>query len=507
MNSLEIVSPKAVGEPYARYEYTASGSGGPSRGRQDDSEPLIELGLVRDLARFVLNAIRRRRLAASLILTAFIAAGVLAVFLLPRQYYSETKLLADRNVVMPLLGNPSRSLPTEADTPTRLAYELIMTRENLLGLAAATNLLEESKKSRPLLSRIRRSVRDFVKGPLTPAEELEEVIWALRTRMNIQVAEGTIIIGNVWNSPELAYKITEEAQRRFLAERQAQELALITGSISILEQRAADVAKDITFMLDSLSKQRAALTPEESRAILAPIRRAQPNPELLATQASLEATTRAIADLEVFRNRRLAELQSSLADLRNSFGVAHPQVQNTEEQIRAMATESPQLVQLRAEERRLRDQVIRLGGGVVALGDGNADQTLASMALRNMEGSRIDSIVQEKQAYGRSRLRIALSSYQGLLERLDAARIELQTVRATFSFKYGVLISAAIPKDPINVKPLVLVAGSIMVGLLMAVFTVVALDLAGGRILESWQIERTVGLPVLGEARLALPSK
>jgi capsular polysaccharide biosynthesis protein len=36
----------------------------------------------------------------------------------------------------------------------------------------------------------------------------------------------------------------------------------------------------------------------------------------------------------------------------------------------------------------------------------------------------------------------------------------------------------------------------------MAVFTAVAMDILSGRVHESWQIERTLGLPVLGEAPL-----
>jgi uncharacterized protein involved in exopolysaccharide biosynthesis len=473
----------------------------------DASEPLVDLGLMRDLWQYVLHACRRRKGVVVSVALAFIAAGVLSVVLLPRKYYAETKLLADRNVVMPLLGNPSRRLPNEADTPTRLAAELIMNRDNLLGIVAATDLVKEAELHRPLLGRAKRWVKAIVLKPLTPEEELEELVWTLRTSMHVNVGDGTVTIGATWSDPNLAYRIVLSAQQSFLEERQTQEIALIAGSISILEKAAGEIATDISQTFDSLSQQRAALTPRDSRALTSS-RITRPNIELLAAQSKLDATTRSIDDLEQFRNRRLGELQSTLAEQRNTYGTAHPQVENTQQMIRSLSTDSPQLLQLRRDEQQQRAEVARLGGAEALTSPiANSDQLLAAAALRSLEGMRSDSIIQEKQQYGRSKLRIALTSYQGLLERLEDARMELQTVRATFQFKYGVLIPAAVPKKSISIHPAIVLVGALMLGAFMAVFTAVALDLTGGRVNEAWQIERTLGLPVLGQASVARLSR
>jgi len=467
-----------------------------------NSDALVDLGLVRDLTTFVWHACRRRRRLAILVFVAFVVAGVLSVLLLPSRYYTETKLLADRNVVMPLLGNPGRKINPEADTPTRLAAELILNHDNMKAIVVSADLVREMERTRSLAGRIRQKVRALVSKPSTEEEQLEDMIWTLRSRMNVQVGDGTVIIGAIWTDPNLAFRIVQAAQQSFLEERQAQELALITGSIAILEKSAAEVGNDITGALDSLSRERTALTPAESRPLLATTRRARPNVELLAAQSSLDATVRAISDLEQFRSRRLEELQSKLAEQRNTYGAAHPQIESTEQLIRSMLTDSPQLAQLRRDEQQYRAQIARLGGSPSASSAPVGDQFLAAAALRSIEGMRSDSIIQEKQQYGRSRLRIAIASFQALLERLDAARMELQTVRATFQFKYGVLIPAAVPREPASIKPSVVVGGAILVGLLMAVFTAVAMDILSGRVLEAWQIERALGLPVLGEAPL-----
>lgn len=503
MTSLQNIPPRGVAEvrSYREHEMLVASSMGSGRG--PESEPLIDLNLVRDLLKFALHACRRHKKAALSVVGAFVLAAALSQLILSKKYYTEAKLLADRNVVMPLLGNPGRRMSDEADTPTRLAPEMILTRENLEKVIETTDLLRSTERKQSQMGRIRSRIRETLQGPLTPAERLEEFVWRLRSSMNVAVADGTVVIGTVWSDPDDALKIVSATQDLFLKERQAQEVSLVAGSISILEQRALDVQKDITAMLDTLSKQRVALTPDEMRLFPSTSRVSTyqgPSAELVVAQSRLEATSRALTDAEQFRNRRLAELQATLSEQQNVYGPAHPLVENTAQSIRVLQSEPAELAQLRREVEEQRMAVARLtrssGGG----GGNGADESLAAAALRNFATVRVDSIVQEKQQYGRSRLRIALSSYQALLERLEAARIELLTVRATFQFKYGVLIPATVPKQPMGTSAAIIIAVATIVGCALAVMTAIALDLASGRVLEPWQIGRVIGLPVLGEA-------
>ncbi len=484
---------------------TSRTGGGPSSDQHED--PLIDLALARDLFRFVWNACRRHPLVVGAVLAAFVSAGVLGAVLLPRKYYTETKLLADRNVVMPLLGNPGRPR-TEEDSPTRMAYDLIMSRENLLRIANETDLIRETAKHRSLLSRAKRRVRVILSGPVTADQEVDEVLWSLRTSMNVQVGEGTVTIGAAWRDPKLALMIVEAAQKHYMNDRQGEELALITGTIAILEKSAGEVGRDINRMLDSLGKQRAQIAPEEARGLMlpGPVAGRVASVEFLMAQSKLESTLRAISDLEQSRIRRLSELQTLLTEQRITYGAEHPQIESTQQLIKSNSVESPQLAQLRLDEQRLRAQVMQLGSSGAGGASSSNEMSFNAIALRNLASMRVDSIVQEKQTYGRSRLRIAMASYQALLERLDGARIELETVRATFAFKYSVLIPASMPLGAIGKTPLLMIVGGVILGTLLAVLTAVALDLVGRRVLEAWQIERMVGLPVLGEAPLALKS-
>ncbi len=91
-----------------------------------------------------------------------------------------------------------------------------------------------------------------------------------------------------------------------------------------------------------------------------------------------------------------------------------------------------------------------------------------------------------------------MNQYESVLERTASAKIELTVSQAAFKYRYTVIRPAEIPKDPIkpNLKRILIAgfAASLIVGLLAAV----GKDLLSNRILEAWQIERQLGLPVLG---------
>jgi uncharacterized protein involved in exopolysaccharide biosynthesis len=461
----------------------------------------VDIALLRELLGFALHAVVRRRRAAAASFASTLAAALLALAVLPRSDYTETKLLADKNLVMPALSNPQRKMPTESDTPTRLASEAIMNHTNLAAIVNSTDLVSHYRDNQSLATRAKDWLtRPFSKEP-TREELVDGLVWTLDKQMFVKVGDGTVTIGVTWPDPNMAFRIVHAAQENFMEERHTQELALITESIAILEKNASEVQTEIMTTLDSMARVRESVSPREQSPLLSALRRSAPSGEVVSTQSRLEATLRTIADIEQFRNRRLAELQATLADQRNTYGAAHPQIENTQQLIRSLLADSPQLTQLRNEEQQLRRKLSELGASPSATaGASAADPLLAAAALRSLDRIRTDSLVLEKQQYSRSRLRLAVSSYQQLLERLDAARIELQTARATFKYKYGVLVPAQLPSRPVSPRAMIVLVGGLFLATMLALFTAVGLDLASGQVLETWQIQRSLGLPVLGEA-------
>jgi uncharacterized protein involved in exopolysaccharide biosynthesis len=465
-----------------------------------DGEALFNIAFARDLIAFAIGAVRRRRRIVLATFTGTLAMAMLALVFLPRSYEASVKLLAERNLVLPVLSNPRRNLPREEDTPTRLANEAILNRSNLVAIVNAAGLAKQWSLSRPLAGRIKDRVTTLVFGPPKPEAITDALVGMLSRRLWVATTDGTVTIGVTWPDRNMTYRIVQSAQENFFEDRHAEELALISESISILEQHASDVNQDIRSSLDSMSRVRASLPGVDARPFVASIRRAAPAPAVMTAQSRLEAVRRTIIDLEQFRSRRLAELQATLADQRNAFGSAHPAIENTQQMIRALGTDSPQLVQLRREEEELRVSLAQMGADASGPSAGsNTDPVMAMAALRGLERLQRDSVLNERLQYARSRLKMAVSSYEDLLSRIDAARIELETAGAAFKFKYGVISPAELPRSAVSPRPSRVLVGGFVLAIFLSVFVAVGLDIAAGRVQERWQVSRSIGLPVLAE--------
>ena len=218
--------------------------------------------------------------------------------------------------------------------------------------------------------------------------------------------------------------------------------------------------------------------------------------EAAGLQAMLTAKRQAIADLEEFRNKRMAELQTQLAEQKSTFGAAHPVIASTQQAIAALSVESPQLTALRREERSLVAQLARKGIEPDVVAPSRPLEPLVLPVVR-ADADTVDARV----SYVQSRLRLAVSAYGDLLDRLDGARIELETARAAFKYRYRVLDPVKVPKKPLKPNVPVFLGGGLVLAVLLGVAAAVTTELASGRVLEAWQVERQLGLPVLAVIR------
>jgi uncharacterized protein involved in exopolysaccharide biosynthesis len=86
-----------------------------------------------------------------------------------------------------------------------------------------------------------------------------------------------------------------------------------------------------------------------------------------------------------------------------------------------------------------------------------------------------------------------------MLERIEGARMELDTVKAAFKYRYSIITPPLMPKKPLKPNPLLVIAAGLLGGAMFAVFGAVVVDLRSGKVLERWQIERVLGVPVVSE--------
>jgi uncharacterized protein involved in exopolysaccharide biosynthesis len=468
-----------------------------------DSADLFDYELIRDYLGFALRSFRRHRVLAVGSFLAVVVVSALALAALPKTYHTETKILAERNQVMPALGNPSRAIPQDADAPTRAASEIILRRDNLVALIKQTDLLDQWDATRAPASRAKDAALRLFQGAPDDEARIDALAGLLEKRLKVETGEGTVTIGIDWPNAQMAFRLVEAAQQNFLEARHAMEVSTIAEAISILEGHAANVRESIYGELEELKRLREAHAKNLPISVIvrtpAQAGRSQAEQDLAQVRVMLVAKRRAIADLEDFRARRLQELQSQLAEQKTTYAAAHPIVVNTEQQISALGRESPQIAQLRREEQELLRDYARQGGKQDELNGTAAPLPRLPEGVRDVKHAAPDPQDDEATDYEKTRLRIAVNKYEELLGRIEAARIELDTARAAFKYRYSIVRPAQVPKHAEKPNPVVMILGGVMGGFLLALCLCLLKDVARGRFVERWQIERWLKVPVLAE--------
>jgi uncharacterized protein involved in exopolysaccharide biosynthesis len=455
---------------------------------------------------FTARSIQRHRwLCLGIFLSvAVMGSGLAASW--PRTYHVRTKILAQRNQVMASLGNPHRVVPTESDAPTRAASETVLRRDNLVSLVKQTNLVDNWDAKRVPLLRLKDRVVRIFRGPTSDEDKLEALILLLERRLKVTTGEGTVEISIDWPNDQMAYQLVEAAQQNFLEARHVTEVSTIEEAISILEAHADNVHGAIERTLVEIEKLSTGSVKQTTTVKSHPLGsnlglgEAAPEQELKQIKFLLRAKRRAITDLEEFRQKRLAELQNQLAEQKVVYSDQHPVIVDTQQRIAALNQESPQITQLKADEQELLAEARRRGakGDLDSLTDGPVAKASRSETTPSAPSVRL-SEDSPQLAYAREQLRIASDTYQDILLRIDGARIELDTSRAAFKYRYSVINPAQFPKQPDKPNVFMMVVASIVGGLVLAVIAAFVQDHRKGRLIEAWQVERLLGIPLLAE--------
>jgi uncharacterized protein involved in exopolysaccharide biosynthesis len=426
-------------------------------------------------------------------------AGVLGWRASPKTYRVQTKLLAQRNQVIANLSNPRRAIPDSADSPTKAASETVLRRDNLISVIHQTSLMKAWRESRPPLLRLKDSLMDGIRGPTSEEDRIDALVAMLEKRLTVQVGDGNVIIAVEWPDPQSAYRIVETAEQNFLEARHVAEVSSIAEAISILEGHAANVREEILGALEQEQKKaRPAVASDAPEPKPAPLK---DNQELTQLKVMLVAKRRAIKDLDEFRLRRLGEMQARLAELKATYADTHPLVIDAKQAIAQLQEPSPQITALKAQEAELLRGFLRRGGKMSDLDRPDAPVSLPQETTQRARVLHAEPSQDAVGEYSRSQLKFAIENYQSLLERIDGARIELDTARAAFKYRYTVVTPAQMPKKPVKPNPVAIIAGSAIAGLFLAIFAAAVADVRSGLLLERWQVERALGLPVIGELK------
>ncbi len=494
--------PRPQGDPGATAPAPAAGD--PSL-RPHLPDDLFDYALVRDAVGFTLRSVRRHRWLAGATALLVLAAAASSLWLLPSRWQVQARLLAQKNPVMWTLSNPLMPRPFDWDTPSRAARETVLRRDNLVALCRQTDFVDKYLATRAPAVRAWQWLRDRVGTPKSKDELLEDLVDTLQDRLWVDVgADGVVTITFEWSNRDIAYQMVQAALNNFLDIRHSQEAAMVGETIAILEVHAAKMKRQIDQGVDELRAKEALYGHPGPRAAprgaaaVAP--RAADSDEVAGLRAMLAVKRRTLADLLEFRQQRLVEQQAQLAKLQAVYAEQHPDVVAARQNLEALSGPSPQINQLQDDVSNLEKDIVSRGGTL-----GRAARELVpvpAVTERELAPGPDDlRNVDPRLEYERGQLRQLLRQYTDMLDRIQGARVDLDTVKAAFKYRYSVITPPILPKKPIRPKPPLVLAAGLLGGLLVGIFAAVLVDARSGRVLERWQIERLVGVRVLAEPR------
>lgn len=444
---------------------------------------------------FTLRAPLRHKGVALAVLVVVAALGVAAGQALPEKYEVQATVLAQRDPLLAALATPGA--PREWDFPTRAAREMLVRRDNLVSLLRQTRFAERYVQTRVPAARLRDWVfTKVLRRTRTAAQLQDDLASALEQRLWVTVsAEGTVTIGFTWSDPELALDLVKVALDSFLEARHAAEIGALGGAIAILESHQVRLQNDIGAAITKLQQKQRALSLSTVRVPVAPRPIVKVDDELVRLQGELAARRRALADLEDFRQRRTAELQAQLAQQLTVYAPAHPAVEATRAAIAGLAVPSPQLADLQQQVAALTGQIAARGGRAEPAPRRTVEEGIAAELVRSSEARdpRLD--------YERRELETLLRRNSALVDRIESSRIELDAAAKDFKQRYPVISPPKLPRAPLKPLGLIFAAGGLVLGAVVACGVATVLDIRSGKIVERWQIEQALDLPVVIDIR------
>jgi uncharacterized protein involved in exopolysaccharide biosynthesis len=500
---------------------------------EDDGEEEggLDLARIKLVVGFFLRAPRRHPRIAFGVGAAVLVIALACAAFLPRTYTSETRILAHRNLVLPALGNPKRSIPLDADNPVKGVADEIMKRDNIVALVKQLDLVTRFEATRPPALRLKDRIMHAISGPLSDEQKLRALVGILEKRLTVWTDNDSLNITVEWTDGEMAYELVNAVHKNFLEARYDSDVKVVNEAITILETREKTTADAMDAALAELTRielQRragggatAAPAPAPAPIASAAPPPAAPRPAPQVTTAppaasaaetaeiaqQLEENRRRIKQVEEDRRRRIGEAQTQLTDAQSTMGPLHPTVVAYRQKLETLTAEPPtELTALRAQEKELvsvlassapraAPQTRPSYGGPTARGVAPPGPQGETSLRGLLEQERDDA----PTAFARQKLQSATFDYNDILNRIDAARIELDVAKAAFKYTYTVARPAEVPAKPRKPNVPIIVLGGLVGALLLAVVAAGIRDMMTGRFVETWQAEAGLGIPLLGE--------
>jgi uncharacterized protein involved in exopolysaccharide biosynthesis len=433
-----------------------------------DRDLLVDIGSPaqwRAAGALVWRALVRHRLSVAALVVLFGAAGAGAAAITPRMYSTETRLLVRTNPLMAALAHPRRAVPV-MENLTQSASELVHNRQAILGIIEQYDLLARWERDRPPVLRLKDAVMATVRGPLDDDARREALVEVVARRISVNVEEQTVRVRASWTDRQTTMDLAQGALDAFFDGRRRVDVEAIEETHAVLAQSAEVLRLDLEARVAAVERV-AQVAPRPVAVASLVVDRVAPvaliDPLAEARTRVLAARQREAALVDQYTEQRRA-LDARLADLLTRATDRHPDVLALRRQIAGAAEEPADLRSARAESAVAWQAFTARGGREADLA--GPVPMVPSAAPRVDPGVNLTRIVEEDGAtlYSRSLLKSSIAAYQDLLERLGNTRLELETARAAFDFKYSVTAPARRPKQADSPNVLAMVLAALMAG-------------------------------------------
>ena len=474
-----------------------------------DNERLIDTELILNWLTFGARSIWRNRILAVAICAGTFGAIWLLTATWPRTYQSYGRLLIQQNEVMSSLVNPNRTIPQEGSAPTWAAQEIVRSRQNLLGIMKETNLLEEWQRTRAPLVKARDWIFSWVRETPSETARLEALAGLLEERVQVtseaQGSEGIVTFEVRWPDPRVAHQLVEKAMRNFLDYRRTSQTSAIADSIAILDRSVQELESQVNATIAELRRRPTVIR----RTV--PVRRTAlpegPSPEtttrLARLKSALELRQQDVARQDSARAQQLAETQARLSAAQTIYTDRNPTVLALRQTMAQLSREPPELAAARREAQNLEFEYDALSTKVSVETENAERAKAAQQPAFTTVSARVPTVDIANLINGGDpsepvslRLRVEMAQLAAVRERANAARAELASSEVGFKYQYSILRPAQLPRRPVAPNVSLILAAGAAFSVLLAVAVALGLDLYRGRILEAWQVERQVGVPV-----------
>jgi len=416
------------------------------------------------LAVRALHGIRRRWVSIAVITVVFVIAGVTTAALTPRTYSTATRVLVRKTYIMPALASPKRSVPSGADNLTQSAAELVRDRQSLLALITQQDLLARWQRERPLLLRTKDRLMARLFGEPTEADRAEALVDVLSKRITVTVEDEVIRFWSQWTDPQTVVDVVDGAVDAFLEARRKVDVQAIIDTQAILEQSAASARAEVEQHLAAVNLAQQTQPVHRAMAPAVVTRAVATVDPLRVPRMALVAVLNTVSALQTEHAAQVRDLEVRLADIRTRETERHPDVVALQRQLAQVKGTPDAVRQAQAEAQRLSADYVAHGGRMDEL-----DPTETPVAAAMPQSVSFTPAAKDEPSdatlYARSLFESSIETYQDLLGRLQNTRIELETARASFGYRYTVVSPARVPRKADGPNVVLIVMGALLAGL------------------------------------------